>query len=65
MIKNHKFLEKFEREQCRKEKPSYEQSLKIIESLWAEGKALGVLPPKKSMEGIETAIKIAGILNNV
>ena len=32
--------------------------------MWEEGIKLGVLPPKKPLEGIETDIKIAAVLNS-
>jgi len=63
MVKNHKLLSQFERTQLKREKLTYLQSLKIVESLWEEGKSLGVLPPKNPLEGIETNIKLARALN--
>lgn len=63
MVKNPKLLGQFERTQLKKENLTYLQSLKIVESLWKEGKSLGVLPPKNPLEGIETDIKLARALN--
>lgn len=40
------------------------KALRIFEGLWKEGCALGVLPPKDPMEGIETDIRIAAALNS-
>lgn len=63
MIKNRRMLDDFEKSQIRKERLTYRKSLKLVESLWKEGMALGVLPPKDPLEGIETDIKLARILN--
>jgi hypothetical protein len=63
MIKNRRILDDFEKSQIRKERLTYRKSLKLVESLWKEGMALGVLPPKDPLEGIETDIKLARILN--
>jgi hypothetical protein len=64
MIKNARLLSRFEKEQVKKEKLTYEQNLKIADALWKEGVALGVLPPKDPLEGIESVIKLARILNS-
>lgn len=63
MIKNRRILDDFEKAQIRKERLTYRKSLKLVESLWKEGMAMGVLPPKDPLEGIETDIKLARILN--
>lgn len=63
MIKDIKYFEKFEDKFKSEQKLSYENALTIIESLWEEGMMLKVLPPKNPIEGIETDIKIAKILN--
>ena len=64
MIKNTKLLQKFEDDLQRKEVLSYNDALKIYESLWDEAKTLGILPSTNPMEGIEVKIKIAKILNS-
>lgn len=53
MIKDVKELERFEREELKKERFTYKEALKIFEAMWQEGITLGVLPPKDPMEGIE------------
>ena len=63
MIKNAKILEKFNREEVQKQKPSYQEAFKIFEALWREALDLGVLPLKDSLEGIEVDIRIARFLN--
>ena len=64
MIKNPEILRKFEKEDLRNQKTDYLESLRIFEALWNEGVALGVLPLKDPLEGIETDIRIARILNS-
>lgn len=64
MIKNTTILQKFEDDLQKKEVFSYNDALKIFESLWDEAKTLGVLPSKDPMDGIEVKIKIAKILNS-
>lgn len=65
MIKNPDLLERFERELVKKERPDYMRSLKIFEGLWKEGMKMGVLPLENPLEGIETDIRIARILNSL
>ena len=64
MIKNAELLERFEYKQLGKETLSYRDALKIYESMWLEAKALGILPLKNPMDGIEVKIKISRILNS-
>ncbi len=64
MIKNPEILRRFEKEELRKQKIDYFQSLRIFEALWNEGVTLGVLPLKDPLEDIETDIRIARILNS-
>jgi len=63
MVLNKKLLARFEKTQLKRERITYLQALKLTESLWQEGITLGVLPPKNPLDGIETDIRIARILN--
>lgn len=63
MVRNAKMLADFEARELKKEKLSYNQALKIFEAMWQEGLALGVLPLKDPLEGIEAKINLARILN--
>ena len=65
MIKDSGLLEQFEREQLKKENLDYDSALKIFEGMWLEGMAMGVLPLKDPLEGIEVDIRIARMLNHV
>jgi len=64
MIKDVEYLARFEREELEKENFTYEEALRIFEAMWREGIAFGVLPTRDPMEGIETDIKVASILNS-
>jgi len=64
VIKNVHFLEKIEKDIILKNKLSYEQSLKIFESMWKEGIKLGILPLKYPLDGLDVDLKIAKILNS-
>jgi hypothetical protein len=65
MVKNPERLQKFKNAFYRDEGPlPFLHSLKIFTSLWNQGLTLGILPPKDPLEGIETDIKIAGVLNS-
>jgi len=48
---------------ARQGKLTHAQAMKIFTSLWEEGVILGVLPPKDHLEGIETDIRLAKVLN--
>jgi len=63
MIQNPKILQQFEWDLSKKESLDYSQNLLIFESLWQEAVHLGILPLKNPLEGIETDMAIARILN--
>lgn len=64
MIKNPEILKKFEDDYLKNRgNLSYNQSIRLFDSMWAEAVALGVLPPREPLEGIEVDIKIAKVLN--
>jgi len=64
MIKNPELLSEFEDKFIKDETLSFDQAIKLITSMWNEGKNLGVLPPKDPLEGIEVDIRIAKVLNS-
>ncbi|GAF75404.1 unnamed protein product [marine sediment metagenome] len=63
MIRNPRILNNLERKVIKEEKLSFSEALAIFEAMWKEGMTLGVIPPKDPLEGIETDIRIARILN--
>lgn len=64
MIKNPLAWSQFKDSQSAKEPPDYLKGLTIFEALWAEAVALGVLPLRDPLAGLETDIALAGILNS-
>jgi hypothetical protein len=65
MIKNPEVLRKFEDSFVRaRGNLSHEKALNLFEAMWGEGVRLGALPPKEPLEGIETDITVARILNS-
>ena len=64
MIKNAELIAELEKEDIRDEKLTYQEALKIFESMWQEGISLGVLPLKDPLEDISSDIRIAMILNS-
>jgi hypothetical protein len=63
LIRNPRILNNLERKVIKEEKLSFSEALAIFEAMWKEGMTLGVIPPKDPLEGIETDIRIARILN--
>ena len=65
MIRDAKFFERWELDRIRSEPPDFHRNLAIFEVMWEEAVALGVLPPKDPLEGIETKIRMARVLNDL
>ena len=63
MIKDVEKWEAWLLEYERKRPTSFERNIKIYEALYEEAVALGVLPPKNPLEGIEFKIDFARMLN--
>ncbi|MFA5866550.1 MAG: hypothetical protein WC891_01095 [Actinomycetota bacterium] len=64
MIKNPHAWNQFEDRLYAKEAPDYQKGLTIFEALWDEAVALGVLPLRDPLAGLETDIALANILNS-
>jgi hypothetical protein len=65
MIKNLKKFQAFSEALSKTTGPlPYHKALRIFTSLWMEGVSLETLPPKDPLEGIETDIRVARILNS-
>lgn len=65
MIKEGSELTKFENEFKRKEKVDIMHNFKILEYMYREAVALGVIPLKDALEGLDVDIKIAKGINSV
>ena len=65
MIKKNEELLKFEDELKRKTKVNVKKNFQIVEAMYDEAVALGVMPPESKLDGIENDIKIAKVVNSV
>jgi len=64
MIRQDEF-QKFEIEILRNEKLDVKKKFKIVEALYKEAVALGALPLKDPLEGLEVDIRVAKVINSV
>jgi hypothetical protein len=65
MIKDASILDRFEKELLRLRKFDPAKNFRIIEALYDEAVALGAIPLKDPLNGIEVDIKIAKVVNSV
>jgi len=65
MITNYQKLQKFERGLVGKEEADVLRNFRIVDALCKEAVALGAIPLKNPLEGIEIDIKIAKVVNSV
>ena len=66
MIQNPEILRKFNLELMRREKPDYKKNMMIFEEMHKFAmKILRDRPPRDPLEGIETVIKLAKVVNSV
>ncbi|MCK4241113.1 MAG: hypothetical protein KAX30_05780 [Candidatus Atribacteria bacterium] len=65
MIKNRKIVQKFEEELIKKEKVNLIKNLQIIDAMYKEARALGVIPMKYPLNGWDIDAKIAMVVNYV
>ena len=65
MITNRSEVEEFEKELLRKEKVDFTKNISIVNAMYNEAVALGVIPMKNPLDGLEVDIKIARVVNNV
>jgi hypothetical protein len=63
MIRDRALWEEFERNLALADRPDYRRNLRIFEALYQEACALGALPPKDRLEGIEHDIRLARVLH--
>jgi hypothetical protein len=63
MIQNAHLIEALKKTQMKSSPPDYFRNLTVFEGLYREARTLGVLPTKDPLEGIDTDIRLAGILN--
>lgn len=63
MIRDRSAWERWESQYQAREAPGFEKNLAWMEALYAHARALGAFPPALPMEGLETKIRMARILN--
>ena len=65
MIKNYKIVQKFEEELIKKEKVNLIKNFQIMDAMYKEARALGVIPLKDPLDGWGIDAKIALVVNCV
>lgn len=65
MIKNNKKYKEFEDALIASEKTDFEKNQKIFEWMYNEAVELKVIPFKDPLDGIDTDIRIAKVINSV
>jgi hypothetical protein len=63
MIRNRRAIDLFENSLVRLSIADYQRNLQIFEALYREACLLGVLPLKDPLDGIESDIRLARIMN--
>lgn len=65
MITNPKKLRKFEQNLLKRDTTSIDQKFRLMDAMFKEARALRVFPLKDPLEGLETDIKVAKVVNSV
>jgi len=65
MVRDCRELREFEDDLMRRTPVDIAQNFRIIDALWEEAIQLGVVPTDNPLEGIETDIRIARVINSV
>lgn len=65
MIKNSKIVQKFEEGLIKKEKVNLTKNFRIMDAMYKEARALGVIPMKDPLNGWDSDAKIALVVNYV
>jgi len=63
MVRNPHLLDALNKDQIQAFPPDYLRNLSLFESLYNEAQALGAWPPRDPLEGIETDIRLARVIN--
>ncbi len=65
MVKDREYLEQFEKTMQESEPVDFKKNFQIQQWLYEEARSLGAFPPADPLDGIESDIRIARILNGV
>jgi hypothetical protein len=63
MIKDQAFWETWEAQYIASEPPNFRRNLRIFEAMYEYARSLGCFPPANSLEGVESRIELARVLN--
>jgi hypothetical protein len=63
MIKNRSLIDSFEDTLARRDSVDYRRNLQIFTALYQEARSLGVLPLKDLLDGIDSDIHLARVMN--
>jgi hypothetical protein len=63
MIKNSRLLDIFENSLASQNPADYRRNLQIYEALYQEARALGIFPLKDPLDGIDSDIHLARVMN--
>jgi hypothetical protein len=65
MIRDHKALAEFERNLVRNQPVNVTENFGIVDALYQEAVHLGIFPLKDPLDGLDTVIHIAKVVNHV
>ncbi len=65
MITNYPVYAQFERDLIRSQQVDIAQNFRIVDALYNEAVALGIFPLKDPLEGLDTILTIAKVVNSV
>ena len=63
MISDKALWEAWEAEYIRSQPADFRRNLALLESMYEHARALGAFPPTDSLEGIDTKIRLARVVN--
>jgi hypothetical protein len=63
MIKDALYWEKWERETLRRRPADFRANLRLVEAMYEEARALGVMAASPGLEGLESRLRLAKMLN--
>jgi len=63
MIKDRALWEAWEAQYIASETPDFRRDLRIFEAMYEYARSLGHFPPVDSLEGVESRIELARVLN--
>jgi hypothetical protein len=63
VIKNILLWEKWERETQLSQPADFRQNLRLLEAMYEEARTLGVMAVPASLEGLESRLRLARVLN--